>query len=71
MAKRKRTKGQTMIYKALQRKLYIKIDQQEPHLKPDVNSGAPEGWAIPAALVKIHVCSNKEYIVECCLLSSR
>ena len=43
MTKRKRTKGQTMIYKALHRKLYIKINQHEPHLKPDVNSGAPEG----------------------------
>ena len=69
MTKRKRTKGQTMIYKALHRKLYIKINQHEPHLKPDVNSGAPEGQAVPAALVKIF--SNKEYIVEDYLLSSR
>ena len=43
MTKRKRTKGQTMIYKALHRKLYIKIYQHKPHLKPDVNSCAPEG----------------------------
>jgi hypothetical protein len=35
-------KGQTMIYKALHRKL--RIEQHEPHLKPRVNkSGAPEG----------------------------
>ena len=46
MPKRKRTKGQTMIYKALHRKLYIKIDQHEPHLKPGVNSGA--GTAYPS-----------------------
>jgi hypothetical protein len=30
-----------MIYKTLHRKL--KIEQREPHLKPVVNSGAPEG----------------------------
>jgi hypothetical protein len=33
MVKRKRTKGQTMIYKTLHRKLNV-----EPHLKPKVNS---------------------------------
>jgi hypothetical protein len=32
---------QTMIYKALHRKL--KIEQHEPHNKAGVNSGAPEG----------------------------
>jgi len=41
VAKKKRTKGQTMIYKTLHRKL--KIEQREPHLKPRVNSGAPGG----------------------------
>jgi hypothetical protein len=36
-------KGQTMIYKTLHRKL--KIEKNEPHKKPGVNSGAPEGYA--------------------------
>jgi len=44
MAKRK--KGQTTIYKTLHIKL--KIEQHEPHKKPFVNSGAPEGLAVPA-----------------------
>jgi hypothetical protein len=35
MTKRKRTKQQTTIYKTLHRKL--KIEQHEPHLKPEVN----------------------------------
>jgi hypothetical protein len=34
-------KEQTTIYKTLHRKL--KIERHEPHLKPGVNSGAPEG----------------------------
>ena len=46
MTKRKGTKGQTTIYKTLHRKL--KIEQHEPHWKPGMNSGAPEGWAVPA-----------------------
>jgi hypothetical protein len=41
MAKRKRTKGQTMIYKTPHRP--PKIEQHEPHQKPGMNSGAPEG----------------------------
>jgi len=41
MAKRKRTKGQTMIYKTIHRKL--KIEQLEPHLKPGVHSCALGG----------------------------
>jgi hypothetical protein len=41
MAKRKRTRGQTTIYKTLHTNL--KIEQHEPHLKPGVNLGAPEG----------------------------
>jgi hypothetical protein len=41
MDNRKRTKGQTMIYKTLHRKL--QIDQDEPHKKSAVNAGAPEG----------------------------
>jgi hypothetical protein len=40
MAKRKRTKAQTVIYKTLQRKL--EIVQQEPNKKPEVNPDAPE-----------------------------
>ena len=41
MAKRKRTKAQIVIYKTLQRKL--KIVLQEPNKKPEVNPHAPEG----------------------------
>jgi len=41
MAKRKRTKGQTTIYKILHIKL--NIEEPEPHQKPGVNSGASEG----------------------------
>ena len=29
----------------------LKIEQHEPHKKPEVNSGAPEGLAVPATLV--------------------
>jgi len=49
MAKRKRTKGQSTIYKTLHIKL--KIEQHEPHRKPGVRTGTPEGLAVPA----IHV----------------
>jgi len=49
MAKRKRAKGQTMIYKTLH--IQLKIEQHEPDLKPGVNSGAPEGKAVPTPLV--------------------
>ena len=45
MAKRKNRKGQATIYKTLHRKL--KIEQHEHHLKSGVNSGAPEGYAVP------------------------
>ena len=41
MVKRKRTKGQTILYKTLHIKL--KIEQHEPHLKPEVNSGDLKG----------------------------
>jgi len=34
------------MYKCLRRKL--KIEQHEPHKKPGVNSGTPEGLTIPA-----------------------
>jgi hypothetical protein len=46
---KKGTKGQTMIYKTSHRKL--NIDQNEPHQKPGVNSGALVGLAVPASLV--------------------
>jgi hypothetical protein len=45
MAKRKKTKGQTMIYKTLNRKL--KIEKHELHNK---NRGVWEGLAVPAPL---------------------
>jgi len=41
MAKRKRTKGQTMIHKTLHRKLKIKTN--ETHYKSGKYSDAPEG----------------------------
>ena len=53
-------KGQTTIYKTLHRKL--KIEKHEPHQKSGVNSGAPEGLAVPAPHVALEVDS---------LLSSR
>jgi hypothetical protein len=37
------------IYKTLRTKL--KIEQHEPNQNPGVNSGAPEGKAVPASLV--------------------
>jgi hypothetical protein len=37
MVQRKRTKGQTMIYKTLHRKL--KMEQREPHYKPGILRG--------------------------------
>ena len=46
MAKIKSAKGQTTIYKTLHRKL--KIEQREPHKTLWVNSGSPEGYAVPA-----------------------
>ena len=46
MAKRKRTKGQSTIYKILHIKL--KIGQNELHWKPGVNTGTAEGLAVPA-----------------------
>ena len=33
-----------MIYKTIHRKL--KIEQHEPSLTPEVNSGTPEGWVV-------------------------
>jgi hypothetical protein len=45
MAKRKRTKAQTMIYKILHSKLMIK--QHESHKRNGVNIGALEGLILP------------------------
>ena len=45
MAERKRTKGQTTIYKTLHRKL--KIEQHKLHKSSGMNSGPPEGLAVP------------------------
>ena len=44
-----RTKRQTMINKMLHRKL--KIEQHESHKKMWMNSGAPEGSAVPTPLL--------------------
>jgi hypothetical protein len=40
-----------MIYKTLHRKR--KFEHHEPHLKPRMNSGAPEGLAVPAPQVTL------------------
>ena len=40
--KEKTTKGQTMNYKTLHRKL--KIVQHQRYLQPGMNKGASEGW---------------------------
>jgi hypothetical protein len=42
-----------MIYKTQHRK--IKIEQHEPHKKPGVNSGAPEGLAVPDIMLFLNV----------------
>jgi hypothetical protein len=46
MAKRKTTKGQTTIYKTYI--VHITLSNNTTPLKPWVNSGAPEGWTVPA-----------------------
>jgi hypothetical protein len=45
MVKRKRTKGQTTVYKTLHRKL--KMEYHEPYYNLRVYSGAPEVLAVP------------------------
>ena len=47
--KMKKTNRQTIVHKTQHRKL--KTEQQEPHQKLGVISGAPEGWAYPAPYV--------------------
>ena len=42
-------KGQSTVYKTIHIKL--NIEQHGPHQKPGVNSGAPEGWSVPAPLM--------------------
>ena len=49
IAKRKRTKGQTTIYKRQHRKLMI--EQHEPHQRSKVDPGTPEEGAVSAPLV--------------------
>jgi len=46
MTKRKRTKVQVMIYKAMLKK--GKIGQHEPHKKRGMNASAAEGYAVSA-----------------------
>jgi hypothetical protein len=45
---KKRTKRQTMVYKALHRKL--KIKQHESHKKSGLKASAPEELVVPASL---------------------
>ena len=52
----KKTKGQTMIYKILHKKL--NIEQHESHLKIEVNSGVPEGLGVPVTLVNHNASNN-------------
>ena len=49
MVKGKRTKRQTIMY--IIQCIKLQIDQQEPHWKPGINSGAPEWSIVPAPLV--------------------
>ena len=49
MAKRKSTKEETTIYKTLHR--ILGFEQNEFHNKPVINTGAPEGWVVPAPIV--------------------
>jgi hypothetical protein len=56
----KETKGETMIYKTLNRK----IEQHEFRKQPEVNLGATGGWAVPALPVLLiasiigEICRN-------------
>ena len=58
---RKRTKGHTTIYKTLLWKL--KVGQQAHHQKPGVNSGTPEGYAVPGP----HVAPVVLLLLEICI----
>jgi hypothetical protein len=59
MDKRKRTKGQTKIYKTLHRKL--KIEQHESHLSSGMNLGTPEGKDVPAPHVGRNYCNAHQH----------
>ena len=51
MANKKKTKGQTIIHKALQR--ILDIQQHEPQKETGVNSCASEEWTAPDPLVGV------------------
>jgi len=59
---KKRTKGQTIIYKILHIKQ--KTEQQKTYKYPGVNSGAMEGWTVLVPLVTPVVLHS---ICMCCL----
>jgi hypothetical protein len=59
MDKRKRTKGQTKIYKTLHKKL--KIEQHESHLSSGMNLGTPEGKDVPAPHVGRNYCNTHQH----------
>jgi hypothetical protein len=54
ITKRKRT---AMMYKTIRRKL--KIEQHETHLKPWLNSCAPEEFVAPTATFHVQESENK------------
>jgi len=54
MAITKRAKGQTTIYKKL------KIEQHEPHYKPEMNRDFLERLAVPAPLVTLVVLLSND-----------
>ena len=61
MAKRKRTREQTMIYKALHT---LNIEQHEPHQKLGINSGVPGGLAVSAPpVIPIVILLNDTNII--------
>jgi hypothetical protein len=56
MAKRKRTKEQTMIYKTPHRK-------RTSNTNPLKTRGEPEGLAVPVPLVAYVVCNNQDMVL--------
>jgi hypothetical protein len=60
ITKRKRTKGQTTIYKTLHRKL--KTEQHELYSKSEVKSSVPEGYLVPDSHVALVVLPKKTQI---------
>jgi hypothetical protein len=61
MAKRKSTNNDFSKYTHK-----TKIDEHGPHWKLGMNTGAPEGWAVPALLVAPVVWSVGKAIVNHC-----